>query len=346
MTVTARLPGTRINLILCPRWMNPEDPRNHASPAGSPGFYHVAVIFARSDGTLASDVPLAEGGDSFIVIPSAGKTPNPNLPYAGAEYGTREEMIHFDGYVNIHGRLARMVAPKVYGSSFADADSKCLRAIHALLSQLTVRFNVPLHVAKTEIREISTENQRVAMVMPYTDARFSTELNFVPSPDFLFYASLYREALNSNSAIYKFLCFYKIIEGLRARRNRIASERKLRGDDARRFTEVVPIEASDRKAWLTELFNMQSEWGEDESQSVFPREVFGKKFGKVIEKHLRPMRVGIAHAVLDTGEATLIADEKLHIDRIYQWLGIAQCITRQMLKNDFPKEFSNSGSPE
>ncbi len=160
--------------------------------------------------TVAGDLQQEGTGDSFIVIPQAGTEPNSELPYAGAEYRTGDEVIHFDGYVNTQGRLARMVAPNVQATTFADAETKTLRAVHGLLSQLAVRFSVPIHVAKTEIMELATGNQRLALVMPYDKARFSSELNLAPSHDFTFYASLYREALNSNSPVHQFLCFYKI----------------------------------------------------------------------------------------------------------------------------------------
>lgn len=338
------LPGSRSKFTLCHWWKDPDDTRNQASPLGSAGFYSVTFILGRSSGTLAGDLQPNEIGDSFIIIAHAGTTPNPGVPYAGVEYGAGDEKIHFDLYVNAQSRLARMITPKVYAMTFADAEAKCSRAVHGLLSQLTVRFNVPLHVAKMDIREIATENHSFLVVMPYDNAQFDAELNLAPSADFIFYASLYREALNSNSAAYKFLCFYKIVEGLRTRRNRIASARKNLGEDVERFTEVVPTEASERKAWLTDLFDTRSSWGEDDNRSIIPEEAAGKKFGRVIHNYLHPIRLGIAHGVLDTGEATLKADDMLHMDRVYRWLGITQCIARQMLKNDFPEDFKNRTS--
>src|SRR5205814_9702103 len=125
-----------------------------------------------------------------------GTARNPELPYAGAEYGPADDVMHFDGYVNAQSQLARMVARKVEAATFSDAETKALRAMHGLLSQLSVRFSVPIHVTRTEILELATGNQRRTLVMPFNNARFSSELNIAPSHDFKFYASLYREALN------------------------------------------------------------------------------------------------------------------------------------------------------
>jgi len=70
------------------------------------------------------------------------------------------------------------------------------------------------------------------------------ELQMKPGSEFLHYASLYREALNSNSAIYRFLCLFKIIEGIIARRNRIATEVVKSGGKPRSLVERIPADAA------------------------------------------------------------------------------------------------------
>ena len=56
--------------------------------------------------------------------------------------------------------------------------------------------------------------------------------------EFRFYAGMYREALNTDSPVYRFLCFFKIIEGLKGRRGRIAKE--LDGEALSRNGEILP----------------------------------------------------------------------------------------------------------
>ena len=68
-------------------------------------------------------------------------------------------------------------------------------------------------------------------------------------------------------------------------------------------------------------------------------EAKGKKFGTVIDQYLQPLRVKIAHAVLDSGELTMIADDELGLEEVFKWLPLCKCIARHMLKNEFPKEF-------
>jgi len=49
--------------------------------------------------------------------------------------------------------------------------------------------------------------------------------------------------------------------------------------------------------------------------------------------------VRIAHAVLDSGELTLSADEEMDIRQVYKWLWLTKCLVRHMLRSDFPAEF-------
>ena len=65
----------------------------------------------------------------------------------------------------------------------------------------------------------------------------------------------------------------------------------------------------------------------------------GRDTNQIIDDYLRPVRDRIAHAVLDSGELTLSADEDLDIREIYKWLSLMKCIARHMLKSDFSKEF-------
>ena len=74
-------------------------------------------------------------------------------------------------------------------------------------------------------------------------------------------------------------------------------------------------------------------------ESIFVPEARGKKFNRIIDDFLRPIRVRIAHAVLDSGELALSADEDMDIRQVYKWVSLTKSIARHMLKSDFPSEF-------
>lgn len=339
-TLPVCLPGVKFNLMLWQRWKDPNDPRNHASPMRSAGFYKATLAFSRSGGPLGDVTQPATPGDSFIVIPHTDLPRDSKLRFV---YDEGDQRIELDAYANDRGRLAGVVAQNIYASTFDDAESKALRAASGLLSQLSLRFNVPIIIAAVKTTEIATGNLMRTFVSPHIDVKLDLDLGGKSSRDFRFYAGLYREALNSNSPIYKFLCFYKIIEGLLKRRERIASECKKRGEKPKRYSEVVQATPAERRAWLTSLFDMPPDWDDG---GVVPKEAEGKKFQQVIDKYLRRIRVGIAHAVLDNGELALTADEAWHITYVHYWLVLTQCIARQVLKNDFPDEFGDPAEPE
>jgi hypothetical protein len=173
--------------------------------------------------------------------------------------------------------------------------------------------------------------------------------NFVADEERRKYTSLYREALTSNSLNYQFLCFYKIIEGLRERRQRlrkqVALEAKGRGDEPPKYPEErIPTERAAQVEWLNALYPLTRQWDEMALDSVFISEVIGRKITNLIHKgeELHEMRGKIAHAVLESGEPTFSIDAGLHIDEINKWLPLVKCIARYLLKEAFPESFISS----
>jgi hypothetical protein len=158
--------------------------------------------------------------------------------------------------------------------------------------------------------------------------------------EFRSFAALYREALNSNTPPFQFLCYYKILEGIRARRNRLIEEARTTGSAIPRAPrQVVPSEPAEFIPWLNAVYGVGRPWDFIMLESIFVQEARGKKFNQIMDDNLRPMRDRIAHAVLDGAEMTLSADEDLDVREIYKWLSLMKCIARHMLKSDFPNEF-------
>ena len=104
-------------------------------------------------------------------------------------------------------------------------------------------------------------------------------------------------------------------------------------------SELIPTEEIECRKWVGDLFGIRWDSANDTLSGVVQLEARGKKYSRVIENYLRPIRIGIAHAMLTTGESTLMSDEALHLNRLFRWLPLAQCIARSMLKSDFPDEF-------
>lgn len=159
--------------------------------------------------------------------------------------------------------------------------------------------------------------------------------------EFLGCASIYREALNANSSPYRYLCLYKVIEGIRARRGRLAMEAKRCGQQPRRFQgEDIPERKEHFEPWLNAIFSIRPTWDDMALAQIFVGEATGRSFSNVADKFLRPLRDNIAHALSKpSGELTISADELLHVREVNKWLPLTKCMVRRLMKNEFPTQF-------
>ncbi len=319
------LSGTRFHMYLSFGRDAPRDHGNNGPLGGTPGLYRVEL-------TLGRYGEVQEGGDSLLVNPIARK---PDVPAFGLSCGPPSGTINFEGFANGAGRLSQLVASEVQAADFNEAEMKCLHAANVLLSQFAVKFGIPIEVCKSEVRELATGHLRSFIEMPYGPMSLSTELILEASPEFRFYASVYREGLISTSALYRFLCYFKVIEGLTARRQRITKEMISKGETPSGIREIIPNNFDSCRDWLNEIFGMQSEWGTENIDSVIPLRVRGKKFTTVVDE-LRPTRNAVAHGILGGGEATIMVDEMPLVSEFHSWVALTQCIARSMLHRDFP----------
>jgi hypothetical protein len=157
--------------------------------------------------------------------------------------------------------------------------------------------------------------------------------------EFAHYASLYREGLNSNSTVYRFLCLFKIIEGIRFRRARLGREAAGRKEAFSRPVEVIPDDPKEFVPWLNAIFPIRRDWDQLTLGTIFVHDAVGKRFAQLISAELNPLRDKVAHAILKSGEIALSADELLHVQQVNRWLPVTRCMVRRMLKNEFPVQF-------
>jgi hypothetical protein len=203
-----------------------------------------------------------------------------------------------------------------------------------------VHLDIPLDVQIIETMELLTENVGIRLVQPFLEAPFSVEGTPPPyDSEFGHYASMYREALNSNSSVYRFLCLFKIIEGIRVRRARLGKETG--GDRAKcvRPMERIPGDHETAKVWLNAIFPIHREWDGLTLGQMFPPESRGKNLMHLVQTELTNLRDQIAHSIMRSGELSLSADDLVQIQRVNKWLPLTRSIARRMLKNDFSTQF-------
>jgi hypothetical protein len=246
----------------------------------------------------------------------------------------------FTGLPNEKGFLGKVVSEPFNADDFSDAEQKAYRALVPSLSTWSVHLDIPLYVHQIDSTEIRTGNTQTSMTSANMEAPCSITPTATLTPQFLACASLYREALITNSPPYQFMCLFKVMEAIRTRHSRLGAEARSAGTNFVRPVEVIPAATSEFVPWLNAIFSVRPQWGQMALESIFLPEVLGKRFTAIFENILNPLRVKVAHALSSaSGELTLSADEMLHIQEVNKWLPLSKCMVRRMLKNEFPSEF-------
>lgn len=327
-------PGEQGRLSLVP---------NNISKAGEPGKYHAIFVLRRLSKIQTDenhfDFSGTDEGDSHLAITAPAFTHPFINDIAGMnlEAGTEEFQIKFKGSPNKKGYLGRIESDSFDAFGFEDAESKAYHLLVKILSSFSAELDIPVQFAQMLVIEDRTSARSLRIDVPPTE----TPLNMKAPPrvgaEFSYYASLYREGLNSNSVIYRFLCFFKIIEGIRARRERLIKEALASGQQPIRRVERFPSDPKDYETWLKAIYPRI--WKARAISQIFRPEIIGKKFNNAIDNHLVPLRNTVAHAILDSGELGMSADDLLKLEKVNYWLPAIRIIVRRMLRNEFPTEF-------
>ncbi|MCU1303343.1 MAG: hypothetical protein JWQ87_3627 [Candidatus Sulfotelmatobacter sp.] len=320
------------------------DPRE---AAGYPGKYKLIVTLSRPRYVAASETVYkwAEDlkGDSHLAITRPAYTP-PSSPDAVKikvrVWGDNGFYVEYDGTPNEKGYLGKLESEPFDANDFRDAEVKAYTPLLPILSNWSVHLDIPIYVAQIEIAELRTGARSGRLFTPPAESSFAVkgELTFKPGSEFAHYASLYREALNSNSAPYRYLCLFKIIEAIRVRRERLANESVRSGQKPRSLVERVPASETDFQNYLDPIYHIR-EWHSMALSQVFPPAIRGKKFNQIIDDELRPLRDKVAHGIMDSGELGISADDLVKVERVNFWLPLTRTMVRRMLKNDFGNEF-------
>jgi len=337
-------PGIQQHITGVPIFADPADPRNRSGPSGQPGRYRVVFTFIRPGYPLQKEHEINSEdhleGDSHLAV-TARAHPAARFTSAGfrVDAEANGEQLKFIASSNERGSLAKM-ATECDAENFAEAKAKCFKALGPWLSNWSLQLDIPLLIYQTDLVEVASGTRRMDFKPPYFDSPLVGAPGTLLTSGFRAYASLYREALNSNSPVYQYLCYFKIIESVRRRRSRLGQEARDRGEIFSRPAEVFPQTEAELKPWLELLFLVRPPVWDDLfiSGVLFP-ETAGRKFGYIIEKHLNPLRVNVAHALFELDELNLSTDDLINLEMVLRWLPVAKCIVRRMLKNEFPDQF-------
>lgn len=325
--------------------------QNRPNPSGVQGKYKASFLLGKPNQPAIEENHLtfefdATQGNSHLFIGDPNEVYvniTANLPVGDSGLKTYD----FVGHANAQGYLSKIEIGEFDASNFQDAMDQAFNALYPILSRISILNNVPVFVHRWAVVELATHNHMGSFTLPFLNQHAPILDNVSKDAQFETFASLYREGLNSNSPNYQFLCFYKIIEGMRKiKEERTRKENQkvlLTGQKPVRPKEVLPSEAKEQQAWLSALYGKQK-WSDLAVLQVFDG-VAGRKINDLIasSKELDTVRNKIAHTVLrDESKDPLTIDNGGHIREVSHWLPLCKSLALYLLKQEYPAAFGLS----
>jgi len=331
--------GEGTGLLAVPHYVGDKAHLNASGPNGAPGSYTVSFVLARpnSRNSPESEIKFASDlrGDSHLAIakPAIKIDIDPDqvlLSFKGTAASFR-----FRGSPNESGYLAKLTTDPFFATNRVSAETAARTAMHSLLSHLSAQLDIPLIVELVEVIEVATQSRGISFTAPFPATPMAVSgAGEVKEPEFEHAMALYREALNSNTEIYRFLCFYKILETSRKRRERLGRKHKATLKPIREGEQIPPRIKSEMESWMKALFHVNRDWDDGVLGQIFIPEILGKKINNIFDSQLRPLRDKIAHGILDSGEFLLL-DKMEDRQTVARWLPFLRCAARRVMKNDF-----------
>jgi hypothetical protein len=335
------VPGEEHRLFVAPQFK--DRPANHKDDLrGLPGRYRVEFLLARPGYPITMErehkfIDQIVGSSHFrIAKPKSERTHGDTERISARVFGKPYAVM---GEANGEGFLGKLVC-ELEADNRQSAEIEAYGAVAPLLSAWSMNADIPVHVETVQVTDLKTQIRSLKVTTPHFEMDFPRGPQPAFSDEFCQYASIYRDALNSNSGFYRFLCFYKILESLIARRGRESSAKRAAGQDPRREYETIPGTNEGQLALLNRLYPWRPAWDQMAISQIFPGEVHGQRVTAIRDRHLRPLRVGIAHALFDQGEITVILDKIEYVQDVNKWLPLCRLLARWMLLTDFPRECS------
>lgn len=248
-------------------------------------------------------------------------------------YGHGNQRLELRGIANQFGRLGKIFVETLAGS-FGEAENIAFGAASPFLSSLAFDLDIPLRVAQMDVTQLSTHNTSMTYSCPYTEVvPAAGEFNNAPYIQSLL--SLYREGIDSFSPNYQFLCWYKITEGINAKRQEETT--KSRAPLPLKYPERLAKTPGEQRRHLEEAFPFIRLNGAVDAawDDIVPEEVRDWKFNRVRQQKLEPLRNKIAHMISESsGDLSLSPDSRENSRELNRWISLLRFIARVMTMNE------------
>jgi hypothetical protein len=298
------------------------------TPEGAPGDYEVTFVFSRPElgvtQVQASDFEVLNGDSSLqITAPeprARGQAAGLRIDVTYKPVKAAQKEASMVLRPNKHRRLAIGVTT-LHAEGHRQAREEANRAFLPFLSKLSFENNVPLEVKETHTRELATGGQTTQFRIPFPVHPFKGASEGLHKQEILALVSFYREGMNSTSTSYSFLCFYRILEAIYARRNQVAKARKVRF--------VFDRDDCIGEADLLGLTKRMEGY----------REFIGRRFRAIYKSDLTPLRLSIAHGLLGKDDPMKdTPDDSAIRNRAGYLIPITQILARLEIHNELTRK--------
>lgn len=314
--------NTRIQLTGVPTFA-PNHPKAliPRSPEGSKGIYRVTFLLSvPGKNIFRENLPLhniMETGDSLLFV---GQGENLR---ADVWNDTEKAEIWFNS--NAQGRIATAEI-RVEANSFVEAERYAYDLVIPQLSYWSYLYNVAVDIGGYKVLEEETDSIKFSFAMLGAVKPFNKEVNTISQPEYRRFFAAYREGMNATNVFYQSLSFYKVIEGIRALRKRVARKNKL-------ALAVYPSERfpSDINSLPTEELR------------EFAKPYVGQDYETVFDTFTELVRNAIAH--LSQLDAVLDIDRFNDMETCLKAIPILKHMAHHMLENDLEALPTSSPPP-
>jgi hypothetical protein len=95
-----------------------------------------------------------------------------------------------------------------HAANLKDARDKFHSALAPILSNFSLRWDVPLVIYQVDVVECRRGTRQITNKNPFNEVAIKGLFQFPITKELMTYGAVYREALTSESARYQFLCYY------------------------------------------------------------------------------------------------------------------------------------------
>ena len=230
---------------------------------------------------------------------------------------------NYDLCCNAQGELA-LATRSLTATWYDEACEMFLAGLTPALDRFSYLNNTPIVVDMMKCEDEANHIISVSYRMPYGNVALSEGLTNLSTPLFPVYG-LYREAVNASSNFYRFLCFYKILEGMFGQiRRQFFQRARAQSISIATSPDVVP---------------------EDTYLRQFQPDYIGRKIHELYNGEFQKQyRDSVAHFALTDGH---IANPSAHREstRFANVVYLAQVCARELIRNqeDYFRQFFSAG---